>query len=199
MAFGRLPSSALRATPWNINALDSLGYALHRAGKLGAARDRFEYLGRLDDTLMIAHADLARTLRCLGSTGAKDGALLDTAYEEQRELVSLLSVSPQPITRDTVSQWQYPVGGKTYDLHEKTAKLAYATCAVCLTGHMRGLPEEINGCKHALAARDLTANQRQSVREFLLVELEELLSLPPGDPALKQRATEFKSALQRAP
>jgi tetratricopeptide (TPR) repeat protein len=197
--------TALRATPWNINALDSLGYALHRAGKLGAARDRFEYLGRLDDTLMIAHADLARTLRCLGSTGTKDGAsagsgaLLDAAYEEQRELVSLLSMSPQPITRDTVSQWQYPVGGRVYDLHEKGAKLAYATCAVSLTGHMRGLPEEIKGCKHALADHDLTANERQSVRDFLLVELEELLSLPPGDPALKQRAAEFKAALQHAP
>jgi tetratricopeptide (TPR) repeat protein len=191
--------TALRATPWNINALDSLGYALHRTGKLDDARGRFEYLGRLDDTLMIAHADLARTLRCLGTSGASGGALLDEAYEEQRELVSLLSASPAPVTRDTVSQWQYPVGGRVFDLHEKPVKLAYATCAACVTGHMRGGADEIKSCRRVLDGHELTSNQRQTVRDFLVVELEELLALPTGDAALKKRATEFKAALEPRP
>lgn len=192
---------ALRATPWNINALDSVGYALHRAGQLDAAREKFSYLGRLDDTLMIARADLGRTLRCLGTTaGAKDekaGALLDEAYSEQRELVSLLSAEPPPATRDTVSQWQYPVAGRVFDLHEKPAKVAYATCTACLTGHLRGKPEEIQSCARAMADRSLTNDQRQAVRAFLLVELEELMGLPTGDPALKARAAAFKVALQK--
>jgi tetratricopeptide (TPR) repeat protein len=193
---------ALRATPWNINALDSVGYALHRAGQLDAAREKFSYLGRLDDTLMIARADLGRTLRCLG-TGTKDdkgdkaGALLDEAYSEQRQLVSLLSADPPPATRDTVSQWQYPVDGRTYDLHEKPAKVAYATCTACLTGHLRGKPDEIGSCQRAIADRALTNDQRQAVRDFLLVELEELMGLPTGNPALKARAETFKAALQK--
>jgi tetratricopeptide (TPR) repeat protein len=189
-------TTALRATPWNINALDSLGYALHREGRLDAARDRFSYLGRLDDTLMIAHADLGRTLRCLGIVGSAKSDLLDEAHEEQLELVSLLSETPPPPTRDTVSQWQYPVKGRVYDLHEKPAKLAYATCAACVTGHLRGVPDEIKTCARALASHDLTSNQQQTVRDFLLVELEELLDLPTGDPALKKRAAAFKDALQ---
>jgi tetratricopeptide (TPR) repeat protein len=194
-------TTALRAAPWNINALDSVGYALHREGRLDAARDRFSYLGRLDDTLMIAHADLGRTLRCLGSVGPAQGkektGLLDEAYDEQLQLVSLLSETPAPLTRDTVSQWQYPVKGRVYDLHEKPAKLAYATCAACVTGHLRGVPDEIKTCARALSSHDLTTNQQQTVRDFLLVELEELLDLPTGDPALKKRATAFKEALRR--
>jgi tetratricopeptide (TPR) repeat protein len=199
--------TALRATPWNINALDSLGYALHRSGKLDAARDRFEYLGRLDDTLMVARADLARTLRCLGANGGKNagkggdksGAFLDEAYADQLELVSLLSASPAPVTRDTVSQWQYPVGARVFDLHEKAAKLAYANCAACLTGHLRGKPDQVRSCQRALADHDLTSNQKETVRDFLLVELEELLALPTGDEAVKQRAMAFKAALRPAP
>jgi tetratricopeptide (TPR) repeat protein len=194
---------ALRATPWNINALDSVGYALHRAGQLDAAREKFSYLGRLDDTLMIARADLGRTLRCLGTVGSKEGeadkadALLDEAYSEQRELVSLLSAQPPPATRDTVSQWQYPVDGRTFDLHEKPAKVAYATCTACLTGHLRGKADEIKSCQRAIDDRSLTNDQRQAVRDFLLVELEELLGLPTGNPALKARAETFKAALQK--
>jgi hypothetical protein len=122
--------------------------------------------------------------------------LLEEAYDEQLELVSLLSATPEPTTRDTVSQWQYPVGGRVYDLHEKPAKLAYATCAVCLTGHLRGMPEKIRTCQRALSDRGLTSGQQQTVRDFLLVELEELLGLPTGDPALEKRATAFKAALQ---
>ena len=190
--------TALRATPWNINALDSLGYALHRAGKLDAARDKFSYLGRLDDTLMIAHADLARTLRCLAAGPAGVG-LLDEAYEEQSELVSLLSVTPPPPTRDTVSQWQYPVDGRVYDLHEAPAKLAYATCSMCVTGHLRGSSVALRDCQRAISAHALTSTQRQTVRDFLVVELEELLGLPTGDPTLKARATAFKVALQKMP
>ncbi|MDB4979340.1 MAG: hypothetical protein JWM82_92 [Myxococcales bacterium] len=190
--------TALRATPWNINALDSLGYALHRAGKLNAARDRFSYLGRLDDTLMIAHADLARTLRCLAAGPAGVG-LLDEAYAEQSELVSLLSAAKPPLTRDTVSQWQYPVDGRVYDLHETPAKLAYATCSRCVTGHLRGSTAALHECQRAISAHELTSAQRQTVRDFLVVELEELLGLPTGDPALKKRATAFKVALQKMP
>src|SRR5258707_3310065 len=148
---------------------------------------------------MIAHADLARTLRCLGASGAQGGALLDEAYEEQLELVSLLSAKPEPVTRDTVSQWQYPVGGRVFDLHEKPAKLAYATCAVCVTGHLRGLRDKIRTCQRAIYDHELTTNQQQTVRDFLLVELEEFLGLPAGEPALKERAAAFKAALQRMP
>ena len=188
--------TALRATPWNINALDSVGYALHRAGQWDSAREKFSYLGRLDDTLLIAHADLARTLRCLGANEPAGGALLEEAYEEQRELVSLLSANPPPITRDTVSQWQDPVGGRVFDLHEKPTKLAYATCAVCVTGHLRGLPDKIRTCQRAISDPALTSGQQQTLRDFLLVELEELLGLPTGNPMLKKRATAFKTALQ---
>jgi tetratricopeptide (TPR) repeat protein len=191
--------TALRATPWNINALDSVGYALHRMGQWDAAREKFLYLGRLDDTLMIAHADLARTLRGLGASGTAHGALLDEAYEEQLELVSLLSAKPEPATRDTVSQWQYPVAGRVYDLHEKPAKLAYATCAMSLTGHLRGLPDTIGICQRAIADHALTSDQQQTVRDFVVVELEELLGLPTGDPSLKKRATAFKVALEKMP
>jgi tetratricopeptide (TPR) repeat protein len=186
---------ALRATPWNINALDSVGYALHRAGQLDAARERFAYLGRLDDTLMIAHADLARTLRCLGARGTVGGALLDEAYEEQHQLVSVLAAIPEPVTRDTVTQWQYPVKGRVFDVHEKPAKVAYATCAMCVTGHLRGLGKQIELCQHALRDNRLTSDQRGTVRDFLVVELEEILGLKPGDPGLAKRAAAFKAAL----
>jgi tetratricopeptide (TPR) repeat protein len=190
-------TTALRATPWNINALDSVGYALHRAGQLDAARERFSYLGRLDDTLMIAHADLGRTLRCLGAQGAKAQPLLDEAYAEQLELASLLTASPAPVTRDTVSQWQYPIEGRIFDLHERPAKVAYAICALSLTGHVRGMADKIRACQRALEDRVLTSGQRETVRDFLLVELEELLQLPTADPSVKARAEAFKAALTR--
>jgi tetratricopeptide (TPR) repeat protein len=190
--------TALRATPWNINALDSVGYALHRSGQLDAARQRFEYLGRLDDTLMIARADLARTLRCLGARTAAAGSLLAVAYEEQHQLVSLLAANPEPVTRDTVSQWQYPVRGRVFDVHEKPAKVAYATCAMCVTGHLRGLGNQIETCRRAMRDDKLTSDQRQTVRDFLIVELEEVLGLKPGDPDLTKRAAAFRVALDKA-
>jgi tetratricopeptide (TPR) repeat protein len=192
----------LRATPWNINALDSVGYALHRVGQLDAARERFAYLGRLDDTLMIAHADLGRTLRCLGARGGDaDGAntLLADAYTEQHQLVSLLTTSPPPVTRDTVTQWQYPVRGRVFDIHDKPAKTAYAVCALCLTGHLRGLPNQVGTCRRAIADHALTTDQRQTVRDFLLVELEEVLGLSPANAALNKRAAAFRQALAAAP
>jgi tetratricopeptide (TPR) repeat protein len=190
-------STALRATPWNINALDSVGYALHRTGQLDAARERFSYLGRLDDTLMIAHADLGRTLRCLGAQGSKAEALLDEAYAEQLELASLLTAKPEPVTRDTVSQWQYPIDGRVYDLHEKPAKVAYAICALSVTAHIRGTSDKIRLCQRALDDQVLTSGQRETVRDFVLVELEELLRLPTVDPSVKARAEAFKAALTR--
>jgi tetratricopeptide (TPR) repeat protein len=190
-------TTALRATPWNINALDSVGYALHRTGQLDAAREKFSYLGRLDDTLMIAHADLGRTLRCLGAQGSKAEALLDEAYAEQLELASLLTAKPEPVTRDTVSQWQYPIDGRVYDLHEKPAKVAYAICALSVTAHVRGMSNKISVCQRALDDRVLTSGQRETVRDFVLVELEELLKLPTVDPSVKARAEAFKTALAR--
>jgi tetratricopeptide (TPR) repeat protein len=200
---------ALRATPWNINALDSLGYALHRAGQLNTARHKFSYLRGLDDTLMVVRADLGRTLRSLGAIGSKAGAkewskdgdatdLLDEAYLEQRDLVSLLSAEPAPATRDTVSQWQYPVDGRVYDLHERAAKVAYATCTACLTGHLRGKPDQIKSCQRAIDDRSLTSDQRHAVRDFLAVELEDLLGQPMSNPALRTRAATFEAALQKS-
>jgi tetratricopeptide (TPR) repeat protein len=191
--------TALRATPWNINALDSVGYALHRAGQLDAARERFEYLGRLDETLMVAHADLARTLRCMGARAAAGGPLLDEAYEAQRQLVSVLAANPEPMTRDTVTQWQYPVKGRVFDVHEKPAKVAYATCAMCVTGHLRGLGKQIELCQRAMRDDKLTSDQRQTVRDFLIVELEEVLGLKPGDPQLAKRAAAFRAVLAKTP
>jgi tetratricopeptide (TPR) repeat protein len=191
--------TALRATPWNINALDSIGYALHRAGQLEAARKRFEYLGRLDDTLMVAHADLARTLRCLGVSAADGGPLLADAYEEQRQLVSVLAANPEPVTRDTISQWQYPVKGRVFDVHEKPAKVVYATCTMCVTGHLRGLDNQIESCRRAMRDNNLTSDQQQAVRDFLIVELEEVLGLKSANPELTRRATAFRAALGKWP
>jgi tetratricopeptide (TPR) repeat protein len=188
--------TALRATPWNINALDSLGYALHRQGQLDAARERFSYLGRLDDTLMVAHADLARTLRCLGARAPDGASLLAEAYEEQRQLVSVLAAKPEAATRDTVTQWQYPVDGRVFDIHVKPAKMAYATCTMALTGHLRGLGHQIDVCRSALRGDALTTDEQEAVRDFLIVELEEVLGLKPADAGLRARASAFKAALQ---
>jgi tetratricopeptide (TPR) repeat protein len=190
----------LRATPWNINALDSVGYALHRTGQLDDARKQFEFLGRLDETLVIAHSDLGRTLRCLGARDGGGGGevLLAEAYAEQHEVVSLLAANPPPVTRDTVTQWQYPANGRVFDIHDKPTKTAYATCALCVTGQLRGLPDQVETCRRAIADRGLTSDQRQTVRDFLLVELEEVLGLAPADPALKKRAAAFRDGLRES-
>jgi tetratricopeptide (TPR) repeat protein len=187
--------TALRATPWNINAVDSLGYALHRLGRLEEARAQFEFLTNLDDTLMVAHADLARTLRCMGVRSPGDVSALADAYGEQFLLVSLLTNSSNATTRDTVSQWQYPVNGGTFDIHEKPVKLAYATCAMSLTGHLRGLPGQLALCHHALTKGGLTSYEIKTVRDFLTIELDELLGLGSPDRALVKRVQTFKSEL----
>ena len=189
--------TALRATPWNINAIDSMGYALHRLGRLDDARAQFQFLGNLDDTLMVAHADLARTLRCLGIRSPHDATALDDAYEEQFLLLSLLTSGAKAATRDTVSQWQYPVNGSVFDLHDRSVKVAYATCAMSLTGHLRGLPSQVEVCRHALTKGGLTSYQVETVREFLAVELDELLGMVPLDPARARRARSFKKQLDR--
>jgi tetratricopeptide (TPR) repeat protein len=189
--------TALRATPWNINAIDSMGYALHRLGRLEDARVEFQFLGDLDDTLMVAHADLARTLRCLGIRSPRDATALDDAYEEQFLLLSLLTSGAKATTRDTVSQWQYPVNGSVFDLHDRSVKVAYATCAMSLTGHLRGLPSQVEVCRHALTRGGLTSYQVETVREFLAIELDELLGMVPLDPTRARRARSFKKQLDR--
>jgi tetratricopeptide (TPR) repeat protein len=192
---------ALRVAPWNINALDSLGYALHRSGQLEQARDRFERLTLLDDTLMVAHADLGRTLRCLAIRRAGDPAALGAAYDEQHHLLSLLTKTPPPVTRDSTSQWLYPVEGRTFDLHELPLKVAYATCSMGLTAHLRGMPQQIAACRRALTSGALTSYQRQTTRDFLLVEVSELSRvLSPGtSPQITKRIAEFRNALHKTP
>lgn len=186
---------ALRVAPWNINAIDSLGYALYRSGRLAEARERFEFLSRLDDTLMIAHADLGRTLRNLGVRGDGTGGELADAYEEQHQLLSLLTKVPAPATRDSTSQWLYPVKERLFDLHEPALKVAYATCALATTGHLRGLADQISVCRRALRSPTLTSHQRQTVRDFLVVELEELQQARPRSPEILSRLAQFKGAL----
>jgi tetratricopeptide (TPR) repeat protein len=190
---------ALQVAPWNINALDSLGYALYRSGRLDEARERFGYLSRLDETLMVAHADLGRTLRCIGAGHDGQSAAMDDAYEEQHELLSLLTKTPPPATRDSTSQWQYPVKGRVFDLHEPALRLAYATCALCTTGHLRGLRAQIEPCLAALRSPTLTSYQRQTARDFLLVEMDELLAHRPQAARMRARVATFKAALAASP
>jgi tetratricopeptide (TPR) repeat protein len=190
---------ALLAAPWNINALDSLGYALYRSGRLKEARERFEYLSRLDDTLMVAHADLGRTLRSLGVRQGPAAPEIGEAYDEQHSLLSLLTKDPPPVTRDSTSQWIYPVKGRIFDLHEPALKIAYATCAMSTTGHLRGMHAQIALCRRALETPNLTSYQRQTTTEFLQVELDELFELHPTSAEMVRRIGQFRTALSHMP
>jgi hypothetical protein len=70
---------------------------------------------------------------------------------------------------------------------------------MALTGHLRGMPLQIAACRRALTSGALTSYQRQTTKDFLLVEVDELSRRPGSSPQITKRLAEFEATLHKTP
>jgi tetratricopeptide (TPR) repeat protein len=169
--------TALAAMPLDINTLDSLGYSYYLAKDLANAMDVFQRLEDLDQNLLVSYADLSRTERLKGLSGppADRASLLTDAEHDQERLLSVLTSKTPMSTRDTKSQWQYPLKDRYCDLHESAAKAAYAMCTLMLTRSIVRATTMVGACQRAIVKTSLTITQRRDVTEFMRTEVDDLL------------------------